>query len=68
MRDANVVNESANIVIVGSGVAGSLIAGMCAAQGISGVLILEAGPDIAIGDPSWRFIPRASCAGTTTTH
>ena len=67
MRDANVVNESANIVIVGSGVAGSLIAGMCAAQGISGVLILEAGPDIPMGDPSWWFHHVARGGGTSNT-
>lgn len=67
MRDANVVNESANIVIVGSGLAGSLLAGMCAARGISGVLVLEAGPDIPMGDPSWWFHHVASGGGTPNT-
>lgn len=67
MSDTNVVNESANIVIVGSGVAGSLLASMCAAQGISGVLILDAGPDIPMGDPSWWFHHVASGGGTSNT-
>lgn len=67
MRDTNVVNESANIVIVGSGVAGSLLAGICAAQGISDVLVLEAGPDIPMGDPAWwlHYVARGGGASNT---
>ena len=50
---AKVRNESANIVIVGSGVAGSLMASLCAS--LDGVVILETGPSIPMADPGWWF-------------
>lgn len=47
--------ESASVVIVGSGVAGSLVANEFAAQGIKNILVLEAGPKIPMADPGWWF-------------
>ncbi|MCG8370346.1 MAG: GMC family oxidoreductase [Proteobacteria bacterium] len=48
------MSEDANVVIVGSGVAGSLVASLLIDAGVSGITILEAGPDIVMKDPrSW---------------
>ncbi|WP_411380051.1 GMC oxidoreductase [Pseudomonas sp. MPB26] len=62
---AKVRNETANIVIVGSGVAGSLMASLCANQ--PGVVILETGPTIPMGDPGWWFHQVARGGGTANT-
>jgi choline dehydrogenase-like flavoprotein len=59
--------ESVNFIIVGSGVAGSFLANYFAAQGVSGVLILEAGPFIPMADPAWWFHHVASGGGTANT-
>jgi choline dehydrogenase-like flavoprotein len=64
MPDTSVVNASANVVIVGSGVAGSFLARTFAVQGVSGVLVLDAGPDIPMGDPAWWFHHVAQGGGT----
>jgi choline dehydrogenase-like flavoprotein len=47
--------QSVNFIVVGSGVAGSFIANAFASQGVSDVLVLEAGPVIPMGDPGWWF-------------
>ncbi|WP_421551389.1 GMC oxidoreductase [Pseudomonas yamanorum] len=62
---AKVRNESANIVIVGSGVAGSLMASLCAS--LDGVVILETGPSIPMADPGWWFHQVARGGGTANT-
>jgi len=62
---AKVRNESANIVIVGSGVAGSLMASRFANH--PGVVILETGPSIPMGDPGWWFHHVARGGGTGNT-
>ncbi len=49
------MSESVYAVIAGSGIAGSLIAQELLATNNGKVLMLEAGPDIPIGDPGWWF-------------
>jgi choline dehydrogenase-like flavoprotein len=44
-------NGSANILIVGSGVAGGLVAELLIQAGYTGVVMLEAGPPIPMSDP-----------------
>lgn len=61
------MTESASIVIVGSGVAGSFLASTFAAQGMTGVLVLEAGPSIPMADPAWWFHHVALGGGTSNT-
>lgn len=67
MPDIKGNSISANIVIVGSGVAGSLLAGMLAAQGFEGILMLDAGPSIPMRDPGWWFHHVARGGGTPNT-
>ena len=49
------MNESVYAVIVGSGVAGSLVAQSLLESGKGPILMLEAGPDIKMADPGWWF-------------
>lgn len=49
------VNDSANVVIVGSGVAGSLVANMLLHAGVKNIVILEAGPKIVMQAPRTWF-------------
>ncbi|TLP55503.1 GMC family oxidoreductase [Parasedimentitalea maritima] len=49
------MGESVYAVIVGSGVAGSLVAQSMLAAGKGPILMLEAGPDIKMGDPGRWF-------------
>ncbi len=55
--------ESANIVIVGSGLAGSLMARYFSA--LDGVVILDCGPGIPMADPGWWFHQVARGGGTS---
>lgn len=48
-------SDSANVVIVGSGVAGGLVADLLASSGVRGIVVLEAGPDIVMKDPRAWF-------------
>lgn len=44
----------ANVIIVGSGIAGSLVANLLLNSGVTNILMLEAGPNITMKDPrSW---------------
>lgn len=61
------ITESANVVIAGSGVAGSLLAGLFASRGAGGVLVLDAGPEVPMGDPSWWLHHVARGGGTGNT-
>ncbi|OWY61942.1 hypothetical protein B7486_61065, partial [cyanobacterium TDX16] len=56
---------AASSVIVGSGVAGSLVARWLADIGETGVLVLEAGPNIAMADPASWFNLIANGASTS---
>jgi len=67
MSEASERTESANVVIVGSGIAGSFLASAFAARGISGVVVLDAGPNIPMGDPAWWFHHVARGGGTSNT-
>jgi len=49
------MSESVYAVIVGSGVAGSLVAQSLLKGGKGPILMLEAGPDINMRDPAWWF-------------
>lgn len=62
---SKVRKESANIVIVGSGVAGSLMASLCSS--LDGVTVLETGPNIPMADPGWWFHHLARGGGTDNT-
>lgn len=61
------MTEAAHVIIVGSGVAGSFLANYFAAQRISGVLMLEAGPAVPMADPKWWFHNVAAGGGTENT-
>ena len=67
MSETSERTESVDVVIVGSGIAGSFLAGAFAARGISGVLVLDAGPNIPMGDPAWWFHHVARGGGTSNT-
>ncbi|KWC36270.1 hypothetical protein WL51_19335 [Burkholderia ubonensis] len=57
--------DSADIVIVGSGVAGSLMAN--ALSGAGDMVVLDCGPAIPMGDPGWWFHHVAAGGGTGNT-
>lgn len=61
------MNPSASFVIIGSGVAGSFLANYFAEQGVTDVLVLEAGPSIPMADPAWWFHHVAAGGGTANT-
>ncbi len=44
------MNKECNVLIIGSGVAGSLVANMLLNSGVNGIVMLEAGPNIAMKD------------------
>ena len=48
-------SNSANVVIVGSGVAGSLVANILLNSGVQNIAILDAGPNITMKDPRTWF-------------
>jgi choline dehydrogenase-like flavoprotein len=60
------MNAQTNVVIVGSGVAGSFLGNWLADQGL-GVLMLEAGPPIPMANPTWWFHHVAQGGGTANT-
>ncbi|MCW3074649.1 MAG: family oxidoreductase [Flaviaesturariibacter sp.] len=54
MNKNSTATQEANVIIVGSGIAGSLVANMLLAAGASNVVMLEAGADIPMEDHrSW---------------
>lgn len=61
------MSESASVVIIGSGVAGTFLANWFYAQGIRDLLVLEAGPKIPMADPAWWYYHVAQGGGTGNT-
>ncbi|WP_461481221.1 GMC oxidoreductase [Porticoccus sp.] len=48
-------SNSANVIIIGSGIAGSLVANLLVNSGVQDIVVLEAGSDVAMKDPRTWF-------------